>query len=276
MYIGIDIGSVSTDAVIITDECTILAWHVIPTGPSFVNAAKMVLENVMADVGCRREDIRGVVGTGYGRKKVGDGSGVATEIKCHARGAHFLNNDVRTIVDIGGQDCKVIALNSNGDVIDFAMNDKCSAGTGRFVDVIARALDVSLDEMGAMSLQSTRPTKISAVCTVFAETEVISKLADDVPRADIIKGIHLSIAARIKSLLQHVQHAGLYAITGGGGKNIGIVTALEECLGVQFVTYENPQIIGALGAAIEAKLQFESSSKGALEAKQQLGSHSNA
>jgi predicted CoA-substrate-specific enzyme activase len=163
---------------------------------------------------------------------------------------------VRTIVDIGGQDCKVIALNDRGDVIDFAMNDKCSAGTGRFVDVMARALDVPLDEMGALSLQSTQPAKIGSVCTVFAETEVISKLADDVPRADIVRGIHLSIAERIKSLLQRVEHRAAYAITGGGGKNPGIVRALEECLGVQFVTYDNPQITGALGAALEARERF--------------------
>jgi predicted CoA-substrate-specific enzyme activase len=280
LYAGIDIGSVSTDAVLISDEGTIQAWYVVPTGPSFVNAAKTVLENVMRDAGCRREDIRGVVGTGYGRKKVGEGSGVATEIRCHAQGAHFLNNEVRTIVDIGGQDCKVIALNERGDVIDFAMNDKCSAGTGRFVDVIARALEVPLDQMGPLSLQSTQPAKISAVCTVFAETEVISKLADEVPRMDIVKGIHLSIAERIKSLLQRVQHTAAYAITGGGGKNIGIVRALEECLGVNLVTYQNPQIIGALGAALEARQQFGSLSRGALsasrETRQQFGSPSNA
>jgi activator of 2-hydroxyglutaryl-CoA dehydratase len=134
--------------------------------------------------------------------------------------------------------------------------------------------------MGQLSLQSTQPTKISAVCTVFAETEVISKLADDVPRMDIVKGIHLSIAERIKSLLQRIQHGGAYAITGGGGKNIGIVRALEECLGVQFVTYDNPQIIGALGAALEARQQFGSNSKIAFgatrEARQQFGSPSNA
>ena len=256
LYAGIDIGSVSTDAVLISDEGTIRAWHVIPTGPSFVNAAQAVLKSVVAELGCRREDIRGVVGTGYGRRKVGEGSESATEIKCHARGAYFLNHDVRTIIDIGGQDCKVIALNERGDVIDFAMNDKCSAGTGRFVDVMARALDVPLDEMGTWSLQSTRPAKIGSVCTVFAETEVISKLADEVARADIIKGIHLSIAERIKSLLQRVQHRAAYAITGGGGKNVGIVRALEECLGVQLVTYDNPQIAGALGAALEARERF--------------------
>lgn len=279
-YVGIDIGSVSTDAVLIADDGVVRGWHVIPTGPSFTDAAKTVLEKVIAAVGCRREDVHGVVGTGYGRKKVGEGSGAATEIKCHARGAHSLDNSVRTIVDIGGQDCKVIVLNSDGDVTDFAMNDKCSAGTGRFVDVIARALDVPLDQMGALSLNSTQPSKVSSVCTVFAETEVISKLADDVPRADIIKGIHVSIAERIRSLLQRVQHTGAYAITGGGGKNIGIVKALEECLGVHFVTFENPQIIGALGAALEAREQFGVRGKGAhkapAEARQQLGSSSNA
>lgn len=280
LYAGVDIGSVSTDGVLISDEGTIQAWHVIPTGPSFVNAAKAVLENVMAEVGCRREDLAGVVGTGYGRRKVGEGSASATEIKCHARGAHFLDNTVRTIVDIGGQDCKVIALNDGGDVIDFAMNDKCSAGTGRFVDVIARALDVRLEDMGPLSLQSAKPAKISAVCTVFAETEVISKLADEVPRTDIIKGIHLSIAERIRSLLQRIQHRPVYAITGGGGKNIGIVRALEESLGVQLVTYDEPQIIGALGAALEARQQFGRSSRNApgvvLKAGQQSETPGNA
>lgn len=252
-FAGIDIGSVSTDVVIIDQEGNIRGAAVIDTGPSYKRASEQGIAAAAAAAGVSRSDLNGIVSTGYGRKSTDFGSKPVTEIKCHAIGAFHLSPEVRTIIDIGGQDCKVIALNDKGGVRDFVMNDKCSAGTGRFVDVMARALAVDLADVGPLSLQSKKISRISSICTVFAESEVITKLSEEVLREDIIRGIHVSIGERILNLAQRVGVKERVAITGGGGKNIGIVRVLEELLNTSLITYPNPQIIGALGAALEAR-----------------------
>ncbi len=252
-YLGIDGGSVSTDVVIIDDYGNIKCQEVVATGPSFSRAAEKGMESALKKAHITSEDIAAVVSTGYGRKNIGFSNKAVTEIRCHAMGAFHIFPEVRTIIDIGGQDCKVISLNDEGGVENFVMNDKCSAGTGRFVDVIARALEVPLDEMGELSIKSKNHCRISSICTVFAESEVISKLADNIAREDIIKGVHVSIGEKILNLTRKVGIKQRVGITGGGGKNIGIVRVIEELLDSKLITYDNPQIIGALGAALEAR-----------------------
>jgi len=254
-YGGIDIGSVSTDVVIINQLGEMVGHEVVPTGANFRAAADKGIETALQRAKLTREDVAYIVCTGYGRKSLDMDNGSLTEIKCHGTGAHHLSPEIRTIIDIGGQDCKVISLNADGSVADFVMNDKCSAGTGRFVDVMAKALQVELEEMGALSLASTENCRISNICTVFAESEVISKLSANVPKEDIIKGIHSSIGERVYNLVQRVELKKPVGITGGGGKNIGIIRVLEELLGTELITYQDPQIVGALGAALEARKQ---------------------
>ncbi len=175
-----------------------------------------------------QSSISKIVSTGYGRNSVKFADKTFTEIMAHAAGAYFLNPKIRTIIDIGGQDSKAMALDEKGKVKNFVMNDKCAAGTGRFLEVMARALEVNLDEFGAMSLQSKLPSKISSLCTVFAESEVISLIARGEKRPDIIAGIHESIAARVSSMLARVGVAEPVMITGGVARNAGVVDALDE------------------------------------------------
>ena len=173
-----------------------------------------------------------------------------TEISCHGKGAHYLNPEIRTILDIGGQDSKAIHLNEKGDVTDFVMNDKCAAGTGRFLEMMARSLEISIDELGPVSLQSKENIEISSMCSVFAESEVISLIAQNKEIADIAHGIHKAIAGKAMSLLKRVGLNPGYMMTGGVAKNPGVVAVLEEQLGEKLHIYEEPEIVGALGAAL--------------------------
>lgn len=257
-FAGIDIGSVSTDVVIIDKEAKIKGYEIVPTGSSFNNAAEKGMEGALNKANIKKKDVSKIVSTGYGRKNIKFSEKSMTEIKCHAIGAFNINSDIRTIVDIGGQDCKVISLKDDGGVQNFLMNDKCSAGTGRFIEIMARALEIDLNKIGPLSLKANGTCRISSICTVFAESEVISKLSENIKREDIIKGIHISIGERILTLVNRLGTIReRIAITGGGGKNIGIVDVLEQTLKTEVITFDNPQIIGAFGAAIEArKLQY--------------------
>jgi predicted CoA-substrate-specific enzyme activase len=176
-----------------------------------------------------------------------------TEITCHARGAFFVHPGTRTVIDIGGQDSKVIRLDEKGRNVDFQMNDKCAAGTGRFLEVMAHALEVKLEDLGPLSRGAQRTIKISSTCTVFAETEVVSLIADNQPKDVIIRGLHESIADRILGLVQRVGLEETVALTGGVAKNEGVVQALESRLKVRLFIPPEPQIIGALGAALIAR-----------------------
>lgn len=248
---GIDIGSITAKAALVEDG-KILGTKIIFTGYNAEAAGAKVYEEMLAQSGLDASAVAKIVSTGYGRNSVKFADKTFTEIMAHAAGAYFLDSKIRTIIDIGGQDSKAVALDEKGKVKNFVMNDKCAAGTGRFLEVMARALEVNLDEFGAMSLQSDKPSKISSLCTVFAESEVISLIARGEKRQDIIAGIHESIAARVSSMLARVGIAEPVMITGGVARNAGVVDALTKKLGVKIAVSSYAQVNGAIGAAVLA------------------------
>ena len=248
--LGIDSGSTSTNAVILDENQKIRAFSVVRTGAKSSQSADAALADVLKKAGLTRDDISLIVSTGYGRVSIPFADKTVTEISCHGKGAHLLFPDVRTILDIGGQDSKAIRLNENGEVADFVMNDKCAAGTGRFLEMMARSLEISLDELGPVSLQSKEEIEISSMCSVFAESEVISLIAQNKEIADIAHGIHKAIVGKAMSLLKRVGLNPAYMMTGGVAKNPGVVAVLEEQLGEKLHIYEEPEIVGALGAAL--------------------------
>ena len=219
--IGIDIGSITAKAAVFSDG-KILATKVIFTGYSVDSAGKRILEEVLEIAGINRDTVDKIVSTGYGRKSVTFADKVITEITCHGAGAHYTNSEIRTVIDIGGQDSKALAIDPDGRVKDFAMNDKCAAGTGRFLEVMARALEADLDKFGDMSLKAEKPSKISSLCTVFAESEVISLISKGETRENIIAGIHESVASRVSALANRVGIHEPVMMTGGVAKNIGL------------------------------------------------------
>ncbi len=248
---GIDIGSITAKAAVV-DNGKIVGTKVMFTGYNAEAAGLKVYEELLSDAGLEKSSISKIVSTGYGRNSVKFADKSFTEIMAHAAGAHFLDSKIRTIIDIGGQDSKAIVLDDRGKVKNFVMNDKCAAGTGRFLEVMARALEVNLDEFGAMSLQSAQPAKISSLCTVFAESEVISLIARGEKRMDIIAGIHESIAVRVSAMLARVGVDEPVMITGGVARNTGVVAALSKKLGVKISVSPYAQQNGALGAAVLA------------------------
>jgi (R)-2-hydroxyacyl-CoA dehydratese activating ATPase len=249
---GMDIGSITTEAVILRED-QVIASAILPTGANSRTAAERSLSAALTQAGLQQEDLSFIVTTGYGRASFPPSRKMITEITCHARGAYALYPQTRTVIDIGGQDSKVIRLDGQGRNVDFQMNDKCAAGTGRFLEVMARALEVSLEEMGELSLQAQRSMKISSTCTVFAESEVVSLIAQNQPKEVIIRGLHEAIAERIHGLIQRVGLEQEVTLTGGVAKNIGVVKALQEQLGVKVYVPPEPQIVGALGAALLAR-----------------------
>ena len=248
---GIDIGSISTKAAVLADG-RLLGSRVIFTGYNSEAAGKKVFEELLEELGLLASAVRRIVSTGYGRSSVKFVDKAVTEIICHGTGAHFLNPLVRSVIDIGGQDSKAIVLDEHGKVKNFAMNDKCAAGTGRFLEVMANALEADLDSFGEMSLKADRPAGISSLCTVFAESEVISLIAKGESRVNIIAGIHESIAARVSALANRVGIVPPVVMTGGVAKNAGVVKALEKKLGVPIEVSPFAQVNGAIGAAIIA------------------------
>lgn len=253
MYVlGIDSGSTSTNAVLLDDEKKIRAFAVVRTGAKSNDSADKILEQVLDAVGIKQEDLSCIVSTGYGRVSIPFADTNVTEISCHGKGAHYLNPAVRTILDIGGQDSKAIKLNEHGDVVDFVMNDKCAAGTGRFLEMMARTLEISIDELGPISLGWKEDIDISSMCSVFAESEVISLIAQNKETADIAHGLHKAIAGKSISLLKRVGLESTIMMTGGVAKNVGVVRTLEERLGEKIFIHDEPEIVGALGAALYA------------------------
>jgi predicted CoA-substrate-specific enzyme activase len=249
---GCDVGSLTGKAIILKDG-KILATSIVPTTPKPEKTAQNAMEKALQDGNLSLEDISYIVGTGYGRVKIPFANSEVSELTCHGKGAHSFIPSIRTIIDMGGQDCKVIKVDKNGKILDFAMNDKCAAGTGRFLEVMAKTLELKLEELGPISLQSKSQAKITAQCSVFAETEVVSLMADGVEVADIVAGIHDSIASRIMSLVYRVGLEEDLTITGGVAKNIGVVAYLEKKMGVMAKKLPiDPQLMGALGAALIA------------------------
>ena len=251
VFAGVDVGSLSAEAVLLK-EGTMIASSIVPTGVDSRGAAERAMAAALQAAGLRQEDLAVIVATGYGRVSAPFAHKTITEITCHGRGAFFFDEAVRTVIDIGGQDSKVIRIDEQGKVLDFAMNDKCAAGTGRFLEVMAAALEVDLENLAALSAQASRATPISSTCTVFAETEVVSLLAGGGERAEIARGLHESIAARTSSLVYRVGLAEKVMMTGGVAKNSAVVQALEERLQVAITVPPEPQIAGALGAALLA------------------------
>ncbi len=253
MYVmGIDSGSTSTNAVIMDQDRNIIASSVIRTGAKSGESAQRVLMEVLEKAGCTREDISWIVSTGYGRVSIPFADENVTEISCHGKGAHYFNPRVRTILDIGGQDSKAIRLNEAGEVTDFAMNDKCAAGTGRFLEMIARTLEIDMDELGPTALQSTEEIEITSMCSVFAESEVISLIANNKEKPDIANGICRAIANKAYSLLKRVGLEAEFMMTGGVAKNPGVVRAVEDKIQNSLYICSEPEIVGATGAALYA------------------------
>jgi len=253
--VGIDIGSRATKGVLLYDGR--LYSTLVPSGVSSRETAGAILDDLVKQAGIRHEDVEYLVGTGYGRVALefkDIPSQVVTEISCHAMGAHYLNPDTRTILDIGGQDSKAIKVDAlTGKVVEFIMNDKCAAGTGRFLEKVAILLELDLEQFGEAALRSENPTDISSQCVVFAESEVISYKAQGVPREDIAAGIHLATARRVKNLLKKVGLDDTILFTGGVSQNPGMRKAVKEVLGMDLGTTKlDATLAGALGAAIYA------------------------
>ncbi len=240
-----------TKAVIVNHG--IIATVVGPTGPEQRRLANKVMEAALRKTALPFQAITYIVATGYGRINVPFADRQFTEITCHARGIIHHFPEARTIIDIGGQDVKAIRIDAQGKTVDFVMNDKCAAGSGRFIEVIADTLGVSLDEVGDLSLQSKNPAKISNICTIWAQQEVAASLAQGKPMSDLLAGIHHSLADRIGRMVNRLRVEGEIVLTGGGAKNKGLLRALSEQLGREILVPEDPLITGALGAALLGK-----------------------
>lgn len=251
MYVaGIDIGSTITKAVI-KNQAGICSTVIQPTDAEHRRLAHKVIEKGLAQAGIDFDQIEYIVATGYGRINVPFADRQMTEITCHMRGVNWLFPGVRTIIDIGGQDMKGIKV-VNGNLDDFIMNDKCAAGTGRFLEVIAGVLGVRLEDIGEISLRSKNPSNISSLCTVFAEQEALLRLSEGCPIEDILAGIHRANASRIFAMISKLKIQKDVVLTGGGAKNVGICKALEEKIGFPLIVPPEPLITGALGASIIA------------------------
>ena len=249
---GIDSGSTSTDVVILDQDGKIKSTMIIPTGGGAMMSAEKSLDLAVEKAGIKEEEIVRIVTTGYGRAYIESGDDSITEITCHAKGAHYLNPNVRTVIDIGGQDIKAISIDENGAVKNFLMNDKCAAGTGRFLEMIARTMEMNLDQMSECGLEFKEDITISSMCTVFAESEVVSLIAQNKHTDDIVHGLNKAVAAKTASLVKRVGGEEAYMMTGGVAQNKGLVKTLEERLGTSLVISPKSQLCGALGAALFA------------------------
>ncbi|HOZ47231.1 MAG TPA: acyl-CoA dehydratase activase [Candidatus Hydrogenedentes bacterium] len=253
LHAGIDVGSANTKAVLVDDEAVLKGRAIMPSGVGLVASARQALADAIKEAGSTPENVATIIGTGYGREIVPNKTKAITEITCHARGAVALFADTRFVIDIGGQDSKAIALGPNGAVTGFEMNDKCAAGTGRFLEVMARALEVGLDRMAEAALSAKRPATISSTCTVFAESEVVSLLAQGEEPAAILAGLCQAVAERVHGLAARVGVRREVTMTGGVARNAAVVRAMERILGFDVNVPEDPLIVGALGAALIAR-----------------------
>jgi predicted CoA-substrate-specific enzyme activase len=253
IYAGVDVGSLAAKSVIIRDGRPI-GWGLVPSGIHSEENGLNALAEAVKNAGIKREDIFAIVATGYGRVSASYADKNVTEITCHAKGTNFLYPTARTIIDMGGQDCKAIRVSEDGSVSDFAMNDKCAAGTGRFLEVMASVFKVPLDRLGDLALQATDRIPMSSTCTVFVESETISLVARGEKPENILAGIHYAIAHRVAGLFSRVGIQTDVFFSGGVAKNTGMRKALEETMKVKIIepTYD-PQLTGALGAAVIAQ-----------------------
>jgi len=249
---GVDVGSTQTKAIVVDEEGQIVGRALMPTGANVVLIAVEAFNAALEEGGIAEDDVKYVIGTGYGRYRVEFGDDQVTEIVCHARGAANMFPRTETVIDMGGQDTKAIRVRPGGDVLDFCMNDKCAAGTGRFLQSAAAALEIELGDLGPTALQGTKPVRISTTCTVFAESEVLSWLGRGRKIEDILLGVHQSIGKRSFGLLKRVGLEGEITFTGGVTRNVAMVAALEELIGGPLHVSEESHYMGALGAALIA------------------------
>lgn len=273
MYLGIDVGSVTTDAVLLNDEKKIVAFSIVKSGFDHRTAIHEAVNVICLKAQIERDQIHSVVSTGYGRRNVLEANRVVTEISCHAMGIHFLAPDIRTVIDIGGQDSKVIRVSESGYAQTFYMNDKCAAGTGRFLEVMAHAMEIDINDLGAIALSAQKIEPISSICTVFAESEVISKIAEGKPKENIIAGLHQAISERLIGMVAAIGVKEPIALTGGVAKNQGINKMLSKYLGANIYKPDEPQIVGALGAAVFALHSYTSGP--VMEKRPNLGEKTN-
>ncbi len=258
LFAGIDIGSLTAEAVVVEDA-KLVASETMNVLPAPEDSAREVMERLLSRSGIRREDIAYIVSTGYGREKI-QNTGMAqenvSEISCHGLGAFTVNPGVRTIIDIGGQDAKVIKVDAGGKLENFVMNDKCAAGTGHFLEIMSKTLGVALPELGPMSRGSRKPVEMSNRCTIYVETEVIHYLQRGVKHVDIAAGINRAMAERVMALVRRVSPEKQFMLTGGVAKNVAVKQELESMLNTRIQGPGiDPQIIGAYGAAIFAQRQ---------------------
>ena len=249
---GVDVGSTQTKAVIINEQGEIASRALTDTGANVIHAAEAAFEEALRNGDLREEEVEYVVGTGYGRYKVTFGNTQVTEISCHGRGAVHMFPGTRTVVDMGGQDTKAIRVAETGEIVDFCMNDKCAAGTGRFLGAASGALEIALPDLGPTALRGERAVKISTTCTVFAESEVLSWLGKGKKIEDILLGVHKSIATRSAGLLRRVGIEEEVTFTGGVAKNVAMIETLNERLGLKVNVSDESHFMGALGAALFA------------------------
>jgi predicted CoA-substrate-specific enzyme activase len=250
--IGVDIGSTFSKAVIFSDS-GILSWAIIPSGGSYRAAADEVVSQALAKVGISIEDIAYVIATGYGAASVSFANQSVNDISCQGRGISYLFSSVRTVVDIGGQFTRAFRVDNEGRPVAFVLSEKCAAGSGRLLQVIARVLQVDIGELGELSLKSKSKVDFTTGCAVFNESEAISRIAEGAAKEDIAAGVHRALAAKIQGLVGRLGFEPDCALVGGGAKNIGLVKSIEERLGVSVLIPQEPQIIAALGAATVAE-----------------------
>ena len=251
MYLVIDIGSSSSKVAIADDNGKIIVTKVENRGTGS-DGAKMALEEALKESGLQMSDIKYTVATGYGRLRYEPADKQITEISCHAKGVRYLDSEADTIIDIGGQDAKAIRINEKGKVVNFMMNEKCAAGTGRFLEVMSRVLETPLDKLSSLADESENEVTISSVCTVFAESEVISRLAGGAEKEDIARGANMSIAQRVAGLAKRVGIGNKVVMTGGVALNSNLVDAMSVVLEKPVSAVENCQAVGAIGAAVFA------------------------
>jgi predicted CoA-substrate-specific enzyme activase len=251
-FAGVDIGSTMTKVVLMDKSDNLLSSIKGPTGPEHRQLANEVMRQALEQASLQIDDISYIVATGYGRLNVPFADRQITELSCHARGVSSLFPNVRTAIDIGGQDAKCMKID-NGRLINFVMNDKCAAGTGRFLEVTATALGIKLEDMGDISLKATKKIQISSLCTIFAQQEVVALISRGEKLENILAGLHDALASRIAALARRLGIEPDLVLTGGVAKNTGMVRAMKESLGCEILIPEEPLLTGALGAAILAK-----------------------
>jgi len=250
--VGIDIGSLTTKAVVVGGG-KVIAHEMVLTGDSSYEAATRVVEAVMRVAGVDSKDIAKFVSTGVGKGETPYAAEQATELLCDARGSQFYYPSARTIIDVGAENVRVVRCAATGRVLDFGLNDKCASGTGIFLDTMAKALEVEVEDLGPLSLQANKDIAITATCAVFAESEIVGLIARGTDKASILGGVHKSIASRIYGLANRLGIIKDVVLIGGGAKNVGLNTSLADLINQELLIPEEPQIVGAVGAALIAE-----------------------